>query len=115
MAPEGIVHAADVDGDQGQRNAEEVDREKELIVLLRLAREYVVYGRHEHAQAEADEQADDQHLVAQLGVFAQELKVEDGQSDEEDAASQVTPDVDLPWEREAHQRETLVTVHYGWY
>lgn len=55
----------------------------------------MVYGRHQHAQAEADEQADHQHLILQLRVLAQKLKVEDGQPNEEDAASQMTPDIDL--------------------
>lgn len=64
-------------------------------MLLRSAREYVIYSRHQHAQAEADEQTDHKHLITKLGMFAQKLKIEDSQPDEEYAAGQVTPDVDL--------------------
>lgn len=95
VAPEGIVHATDIDGHQRQRNAQEVNGQKELVVLLRFAGEDVVYGGHQHAQTEADQQADHQHLVAQGGVEAQELQIEDGQSNEQDATGQMAPDVDL--------------------
>lgn len=55
----------------------------------------MIYGGHQHAQAEADEQTDHKHLITQLGMFPQKLKIEDSQPYEEYAASQVTPDVDL--------------------
>lgn len=95
VAPEGIVHPTNIDGHQGEGDAQKVHRQEELVVLLRFAGEDVVDGGHEHAEAEADQEAHHQHLIAEGGVGAQELQIEDGQSDEEDASGQMAPDIDL--------------------
>lgn len=95
VTPEGIVHAAYIDGHQRQGDAQKINRQEELVVLFRLAGEDVIYGRHQHAQAEAHEQTDHQHLILQLRMLPQKLKVEDGQPNEEYAAGQMTPDIDL--------------------
>lgn len=55
----------------------------------------MIDGREQHAQTEADEQTDDEHLITECCMFAQKLKVKDRQANEENATSQVTPDVDL--------------------
>jgi len=55
----------------------------------------MIYGGHQHAEAEAHQQTDHQNLVAQGGVEAQELQVKDRQADEQDATDQMAPDIDL--------------------
>jgi len=49
MTPKSVIDSRQIDGQQTQRYAEQVERQKTVKMFLGLARERVVHGRRRHA------------------------------------------------------------------
>lgn len=93
LTPKGIVNATDVDGDEGERDPEEVKRQEAIIVLLGATGECVIHGRHDHADLEADDQYGGDNFVLRRAVVPQEYVVGTTEGEEQEPANDVTPDV----------------------
>lgn len=82
MTPKGVINSAYVNSEQRQCDAEQIIRQKAVVVGLGAAAEDVVKGRQAHADLEAHEQSADDQLVHEVSVDFQEGDVVDGKCDE---------------------------------
>lgn len=94
LTPKGVIDPADVDGDERERNAQQVEGQEAVVVLLRATRERVVDRGHDHAHLEAHDENGRHHLVLRRPVVAQVRVVRPAEGEEQQPAEDVAPDVD---------------------